>query len=74
MAEVDLFRGLCPSEVQEFNARARADSEGLSYEDLAKHATHDTYHPVYRREIARQLFLRLDDLCSLYVMSAAEGQ
>ena len=72
MADHSLFRTLCPSEVLEFTAAARKASEGLSYAELAEQAAHETYHPVYRKEIARHLLFRLETLSDLYIMREEE--
>ena len=66
MSTATMFRTLESGEAHTFVERAQEDAVGASLEELGTMATHETYHPIYRREMARHLFLALSDLAKEY--------
>lgn len=67
---VTIFRTLPPAERQMFVARAAGDCDGAEIPDLCALAGDPLYHPVYRREIARILYLRLDDVAKHFEVTS----
>jgi len=63
---VTLFRIVPKHEQQVFINRAAEDCVGAELADMGALATDPLYHPIYRREVARRLYLALDDIAQRY--------